>query len=58
MNTSKIAWFVSAGLAVSSYAAVAQEFKVGYINTQTITTQSTPAKAAQAKAKTRTKAVA
>jgi outer membrane protein len=49
MNTSKIAWFVSAGLAVSSYAAVAQEFKVGYINTQTITTQSTPAKAAQAK---------
>ena len=32
MNTSKIAWFVSAGLAVSSYAAVAQEFKVGYIN--------------------------
>jgi outer membrane protein len=29
--------------------ASAQDFKVGYINTQTITTQSNPAKAAQAK---------
>jgi outer membrane protein len=36
-------------LAGSAISVAAQDFKVGYINTQTITTQSSPAKAAQSK---------
>jgi outer membrane protein len=36
-------------LAGSAISVAAQDFKVGYINTQTITTQSNPAKAAQSK---------
>lgn len=49
MNTSKFAWLVSAVLAFGVGAASAQDFKVGYINTQRITTESTPAKTAQSK---------
>lgn len=49
MNTSKFRWFVLALLAGCALGASGQDFKVGYINTQTITTQSNPAKAAQAK---------
>jgi len=49
MNTSKFAWLMAAVLAVGVGAASAQDFKVGYINTQRITTESTPAKAAQSK---------
>lgn len=49
MNTSKFAWLVSAALAGCALSAAAQDFKVGYINTQRITTESTPAKTAQSK---------
>ena len=49
MNTSKFAWLVSAVLAGCALSAAAQDFKVGYINTQRITTESTPAKTAQSK---------
>lgn len=49
MNTSKPAWLVTLLLAACTSSAMAQDFKVGYINTQTITTQSNPAKAAQVK---------
>jgi outer membrane protein len=49
MNNSKLRWLVSVLLAGCALAATAQDFKVGYINTQTITTQSNPAKAAQSK---------
>lgn len=49
MNTSKFAWLMAAMLAIGVGAASAQDFKVGYINTQRITTESTPAKAAQSK---------
>jgi outer membrane protein len=49
MNTFKSRWLFSALLAVSASCVVAQEFKVGYVNTQRITTESTPAKAAQTK---------
>jgi outer membrane protein len=49
MNTSKFAWLVSAMLAGCAMGAAAQDFKVGYINTQRITTESTPAKTAQSK---------
>jgi outer membrane protein len=49
MNTSKFAWLMAAVLAIGVGAASAQDFKVGYINTQRITTESTPAKAAQSK---------
>ena len=49
MNNSKLRWLVSVLLAGCALAATAQDFKVGYINTQTITTQSNPAKVAQVK---------
>jgi outer membrane protein len=49
MNISKRSWLITLLLAGCAIGAVAQEFKVGYINTQTITTQSNPAKAAQTK---------
>jgi outer membrane protein len=49
MNTSKLAWLLSAMLACGATMAAAQDFKVGYINTQRITTESTPAKMAQSK---------
>lgn len=49
MKTSKLGCVVVALLAGSALSASAEDFKVGYVNTQTITTQSLPAKAAQAK---------
>lgn len=49
MNTLKLRCLLSVLLLGLSVGAVAQDFKVGYINTHTITTQSNPAKAAQAK---------
>ena len=49
MNTLKLRWLLSGLLFVSAGCAMAQDFKVGYVNTQRITTESTPAKAAQAK---------
>lgn len=49
MNTSKMRWLLSALIAVATVGANAQDFKVGYVNTQRITTESTPAKSAQAK---------
>lgn len=49
MNTSKMRWLLSALIAVAAVGANAQDFKVGYVNTQRITTESTPAKNAQAK---------
>ncbi|MGI9134574.1 MAG: OmpH family outer membrane protein [Rhodoferax sp.] len=49
MNTFKSSWWVGVVLAVAAVGAVAEEFKVGYINTQRITTESGPAKAAQTK---------
>ncbi|MEI8156295.1 MAG: OmpH family outer membrane protein [Burkholderiales bacterium] len=49
MNTSKRRWLVTVLLVGCAISAIAQDFKVGYINTQTITTQSNPAKAAQSK---------
>lgn len=49
MNTSKFAWLLSAALAGCAMSVAAQDFKVGYINTQRITTESTPAKTAQSK---------
>jgi outer membrane protein len=49
MNTSKHLWLATVLLAGCAISATAQDFKVGYINTQSITTQSNPAKAAQSK---------
>jgi outer membrane protein len=49
MNTTKFRWLASVLLAGCTLAATAQDFKVGYISTQVITTQSNPAKAAQVK---------
>jgi len=42
-------WALVALMALGTASAFAQESKVGYINTQRITTESAPAKAAQAK---------
>lgn len=49
MNTSKLSWLVAALLSVCAFGAAGQDFKVGVINYQVITTQSNPAKAAQVK---------
>ncbi len=49
MNTFKLRWLLPALLAACALGANAQEFKVGYVNTQRITTESTPAKTAQSK---------
>ncbi len=49
MNTSKLGWLVAVLLAGCALSASAQDFKVGVINYQVITTQSNPAKAAQVK---------
>ena len=49
MNTLNLRWFLPMLFAACAASASAQEFKVGYVNTQRITTESTPAKAAQTK---------
>lgn len=49
MNTFKLRCLLTVLFAVCAASASAQEFKVGYVNTQRITTESTPAKTAQSK---------
>ncbi len=50
MKTLKFGWWIGLALAALTVSASAQEFtRVGYINTQRITTESGPAKAAQVK---------
>lgn len=49
MKTRNKFWLTALVLAVASVGAIAQESKTAYINTQRITTESGPAKAAQAK---------
>ncbi len=49
MNTLKKNLWIGLALAVAAVGAMAQDSKTGYINTQRITTESAPAKAAQAK---------
>ena len=53
MNTSlKMRLAAVAALAVMSTAAVAQELKIGYVNSEKVLREATPAKAAQAKLET------
>jgi outer membrane protein len=49
MKTAQVKWALAAALVLTWGSTFAQESKVGYINTQRITTESAPAKAAQAK---------
>jgi len=49
MKHVKAMWGVALVLALAAVGAHAQDSKIGYINTQRITTESGPAKAAQAK---------
>lgn len=49
MRTSAKNWCLGLILVAAASGVMAQESKVGYINTQRITTESLPAKAAQAK---------
>jgi outer membrane protein len=49
MKTLKTSWCLGLLLAVCAVGASAQESKIGYINTQRITAESSPAKAAQVK---------
>jgi outer membrane protein len=49
MKTNKTSWCVGLMLAACAVGASAQESKIGYVNTQRITAESSPAKAAQAK---------
>jgi outer membrane protein len=49
MKTTKTIWCLALVLAVVANAAFAQESKIGYVNTQRITAESTPAKTAQTK---------
>jgi len=49
MNTLKLRGLLTVLLAACAISASAQEFKVGYVNTQRFTTESAPAKTAQAK---------
>ncbi len=49
MNTLKLRWLLPVLFATCAISAAAQEFKVAYINTQRITSDSTPAKAAATK---------
>ena len=49
MKTVHMKWALAAVMALALGSSLAQESKVGFINTQRITSESTPAKAAQAK---------
>lgn len=49
MKTLSSTWCLGVVLALSAVAVSAQESKVGYVNTQRITAESAPAKAAQTK---------
>ncbi|MEY2861903.1 MAG: hypothetical protein RLZ68_2097 [Pseudomonadota bacterium] len=49
MRTLNTSWCIGLVLAASVIGASAQESKIGYVNTQRITTESSPAKVAQTK---------
>jgi outer membrane protein len=49
MRTLNTSWCIGLVLAASAIGASAQESKIGYVNTQRITTESSPAKVAQTK---------
>ncbi len=49
MKHVKAMWGAALVLALAAFSAHAQDSKIGYINTQRITTESAPAKAAQSK---------
>ncbi len=49
MKTTKTIWCLGLVIAAVANAALAQESKIGYVNTQRITAESTPAKTAQTK---------
>jgi outer membrane protein len=49
MKTAHMKWALAAMMALALGSSLAQDSKVGFINTQRITSESTPAKAAQAK---------
>ncbi|WP_293662049.1 OmpH family outer membrane protein [Rhodoferax sp. OV413] len=49
MKTAHMKWALAAVMALTLGSSLAQESKVGFINTQRLTSESTPAKAAQAK---------
>lgn len=49
MKTAHMQWALAAVMALTLGSSLAQESKVGFINTQRLTSESTPAKAAQAK---------
>ncbi|CAM8652023.1 HlpA Outer membrane protein [Comamonadaceae bacterium] len=49
MKTVQVKWALATALVLVLGSSFAQESKVGYINTQRITTESAPAKTAQAK---------
>ena len=49
MRTLNTSWCIGLVLAASAIGASAQESKIGYVNTQRITSESSPAKVAQTK---------
>jgi outer membrane protein len=49
MKTNKTIWCLGLVLTAAAAGAFAQESKIGYVNTQRITAESTPAKTAQTK---------
>ncbi len=49
MRTLNTSWCIGLVLAASAIGTSAQESKIGYVNTQRITTESSPAKVAQTK---------
>jgi len=49
MKTTATKWWLGLMLGLAASTVAAQESKVGYVNTQRITTESTPAKMAQTK---------
>jgi outer membrane protein len=49
MKTNKTIWYLGLVLTAAAAGAFAQESKIGYVNTQRITAESTPAKTAQTK---------
>ena len=49
MKTNKTIWCLGLVLTAAAASAIAQESKIGYVNTQRITAESTPAKTAQTK---------
>ena len=52
MKTIKFSWFFGAVLAIAAVSASAQESRIAYVNSQRLTVDSAPAKAANAKLET------